>query len=229
MSGSRLSKHLVAIFILAFTLLIISIFAIVFISMDIIHIPYISRGLASFFSWINVILAPIYPFWAPLTLAFSIKLCRHETFPKQGQWITSSILMFSQHLAQVFVNTMKVFGFFDGVCNFRNCWHEYIQTGSVAVVIIGEVLGLSWDANILQNWVEKLVLVCEKEEEKEAAKNTEDGMEKGVVDHSTNEIEYLEDIKSGLDEEQVVIEAVDIDESKPVKVSEGETVKQGDQ
>ncbi|KAJ8063932.1 hypothetical protein OCU04_007781 [Sclerotinia nivalis] len=228
MSGSRLTKHLVAIFILAFTLLFISIFAIVFISMDIIHIPYISHGLASFFSWINVILSPIYPFWAPLTLGFSIKLYRHETFPKQGQWITSSILMFSQHLGQIFMNTMNVFGFFDEICNFRNCWHEYIQTGSIAGVIIGEVLGLPWDANILQNWVESLVLVCEREEAKEVAKNTEDGMEKGVVGHSAKEIEYLEEIKPGLDEEQMTTEAVGIDGSKPVKLPEGKTVKQED-
>ncbi|KAF7876677.1 hypothetical protein EAF04_001762 [Stromatinia cepivora] len=74
--------------------------------------------------------------------------------------------MFSQHLGQVFVNTMKVVGFFDEICSFNNCWHEYIQTGSIPVVIIGEVLGLPWDAKILQNWVERLVLVCEQEEEK---------------------------------------------------------------
>lgn len=99
------------------------------------------------------------------------------------------------------MNTLKVFGFFDDICNFRNCWHEYFQIGSIAVVIIAEVLRLPWDGNVLQNWVEKLVLVCEKEEEKDTAKNNEDGMEKGVVGHSADEIEYLEDIKSGLDEE----------------------------
>ncbi|KAB8293270.1 hypothetical protein EYC80_007601 [Monilinia laxa] len=205
MSESNTNKPPIAINIVAVAILMGVSFTAPFIALDIIHIPYISHGLASLLSWANVGLSPIYPFWAPVLLGTSIKIYQHEPFPKQKQWVASSILMLIPHVGQILTDTLQLLGVFDEVCSFGSCRRQYIQAGSFAVVIIGETIGFPWDAKVVQKWIEKLAVECEKEAEKDAAASVEDEMEKGVVDQPSEEAVCMHDVKSGLHEEHMLI------------------------
>ncbi|ESZ96702.1 hypothetical protein SBOR_2912 [Sclerotinia borealis F-4128] len=224
MAEPSTNKRSIIIIFLAITLFVIP-FSIPFIALDMIHIPYVSHGLASLFSWMDVIFSPIYPFWAPVFLGISIKLYRHEPFPKQKNWITTSILIFMQRFGDVILDTMTLLGVFDGFCSFGHCRREYIQAASFAFVIVGEIVGFPWDAKIIQMGVEKLVVECGKEAAKEAAASTEDEMEKGVVGKPAEEVVYLDVVKSGLHEEQILIDVVQIEGNKPLEMPEGDMVK----
>ncbi|TEY85094.1 hypothetical protein BOTCAL_0017g00060 [Botryotinia calthae] len=218
MSESSIHKRAVVISAFAFVLLFAFVFLVGFIATDIIHIPYVSHGLDSLFSWANVILSPIYPFWAPLTLGVAIKVYRHKAFPKQGQWITTSILICTSHLGRVIVDTMRALGFFDKVCSLRSCWHEYIQMCLIVVVILGEVVGLPWDGNIVQAFVNKLAVESEDQAVKEAAINDEDGMEKGLLGQAAEEVTCLNSESPELHEKQMSIETIEFHETEAVKL-----------
>ncbi|KAF7943176.1 hypothetical protein EAE96_011113 [Botrytis aclada] len=225
MSESFIHKRAASGIAFLFTFILV----VVLIAMDIIHIPYVSHGLGLLLSWVTAILSPIYPFWAPVTLGVSIKLCRHKAFPNQREWITSSILVFTSHLGRVIVDTMRALGFFDKVCSLRNCWHEHIQMCVIAVVIIGEVVGLPWDANIAQNWVDKLAIESEERAAKEAAMNDEDGMEKGIVDQAAEEVTYLDSKDAGLYEKQMSVEIIELHGTEAAEFPVHETLPQSDE
>lgn len=229
MSESSINRRAVIVSASAVSVLFALVLLVVFIATDIIHIPYVSHGLDSLFSWMTVILSPIYPFWAPLALGVSIKLCRHKTFPKQREWITSSILIFTSHLGRVIVDTMQALGFFDKVCSLKNCWHEYIQMCLIAVVIIGEVVGIPWDAKIVQNWVDKLAAESEDQAAKETVINDEDGMEKGLVDQAAEEVTYLDGENAGLHEKQTSVETIELHGTETVELPVNEALTQNDE
>ncbi|KAF7920043.1 hypothetical protein BELL_0007g00020 [Botrytis elliptica] len=229
MSESSIHKRAVVVSASAIAFLFAFVLIVVFIATDIIHIPYVSHGLGSLFSWMTVILSPIYPFWAPLTLGVSIKLCRHKAFPKQTEWITSSILICTSHLGRVIVDTMQVLGFFDKVCSLRNCWHEYIQMCLIAVVIMGEVVGIPWDANIVQTWVDKLAVESEDQAAKETAINDEDGMEKGLADQAPEEVTYSDSGNAGLHEKQMSVETIELHGTEDVELPVDEASTQSDE
>lgn len=229
MSESSIHKCAVAISIFAFALLFAFVFLVVFIATDIIHIPYVSHGLDSIFSWANVILSPFYPFWAPLTLGVAIKIYRHKAFPKQGQWITTSILICTSHLGRVIVDTMQALGFFDKVCSLRSCWHEYIQMCLVAVVILGEAVGLPWDGNIVQAFVNKLAVESEDQAAKEAAVNDQDGMEKGLVDQPTEEVTCLDNESPELHGKQMSVGTIELHENEAVELPVDEALTKNDE
>ncbi|KAF7883932.1 hypothetical protein EAF00_011244 [Botryotinia globosa] len=229
MSESSINRRAVVVSASAFLSLFALVLLVVFIATDIIHIPYVSHGLDSLFSWMTVILSPIYPFWAPLTLGVSIKLCRHKAFPKQREWITSSILICTSHLGRVIVDTMQALGFFDKVCSLRNCWHEYIQMCLIAVVIIGEVVGIPWDAKIVQTWVHKLAVASEDQAANDTAINDEDGMEKGLVDQAAEEVTYLDGVNPGLHEKQMSVETTELRATEAVEVPVDEALAQSDE
>ncbi|KAF7912489.1 uncharacterized protein EAF01_001510 [Botrytis porri] len=229
MSKSPIDKRAVVVSVSRVAILFALIFLVVFIATDIIHIPYLSHGLDLLFSWMTVILSPVYPFWAPLTLGVSIKLYRHKAFPKQREWITSSILIFISHLGRVIVDTMQPLGFFDKVCSLRNCWHEYIQMCLIAVVIIGEVVGIPWDANVVQSWVNILAVESEDRAAKETAINDEDGMEKGLVDQAAEEVTYLDSGDLGLHEKQMSVETFELHETEAAELPMDEALTQSDE
>ncbi|TGO23044.1 hypothetical protein BPAE_0146g00230 [Botrytis paeoniae] len=229
MSESSIHKRAVVVSAFAVAFLFALVLLVVFIATDIIHIPYVSHGLDSLFSWMTVILSPIYPFWAPLTLGVSIKLCRHKAFPKQREWVTSSILICTSHLGRVIVDTMQALGSFDKVCSLRNCWHEYIQMFLIAVVIIGEVVGIPWDANIVQTWVEKLAVESEDQAAKETAINDEDEMEKGFVDQAAEEVTYLISENLGVHEKHMSVETIELHGTKAVELPVDEALTQSDE
>ncbi|TGO18640.1 hypothetical protein BTUL_0008g00210 [Botrytis tulipae] len=226
MSESSINRRAVVVSASAVLFLFTLVLLVVFIATDIIHIPYVSHGLDSRFSWMTVILSPIYPFWAPLTLGVSVKLCRHKAFPKQREWITSSILICTSHLGRVIVDTMQALGFFDKVCSLRNCWHEYIQMCLIALVIISEVVGIPWDAKIVQNWVERLAVESEDQAAKETAINDEDGMEKGLVDKAAEEVTYLDGGNPGLHEKQMSVETIELHGTGAVELPVDEALTQ---
>ncbi|TGO43221.1 hypothetical protein BHYA_0002g00250 [Botrytis hyacinthi] len=229
MSESSINRRAVVVSASAVSFLFALILLVVFIATDIIHIPYVSHGLDSLFSWMTVILSPIYPFWAPLTLGVSIKLCRHKAFPKQREWITSSILICTSHLGRVIVDTMQALGLFDKVCSLKNCWHEYVQMCLIAVVIISEVVGIPWDSKIVQNWVERLAVESEDQAAKETAINDEDWMEKGLVDQAAEEVTYLDSENPGLHEKQISVETIELHGTEAVELPVDEALIQSDE
>lgn len=100
-------------------------------------------------------------------------------------------------------------GVISKICTFGNCQREFIKTGLFAAVIIGETIGFPpWDAKVVQKWVEKLVVECEKQATKNTVESIEDGIETGREIQSSKQVVHSDDVKPGLHEKPTLVEAI---------------------
>jgi hypothetical protein len=179
----KLNKLRVFLVIFAFLVFVSSVVLFSLLGHDIFTIPY----LTPFAHFLGKIISPFLPFLAPLTFGTFLKVCQHETFPGKKSWcfITGGYCFTHMQRACKDVARLYVGRGENGIvelCGLNECRSDWVETGLLVLVVVGQWRGWRWDFGLVEKWVEETVNQAKAQDEEKRRKILGEDVESGVDD-----------------------------------------------